>query len=790
MGRSQRTFVLSLFAGGLVLVVSVFGFVGMLGRPDIPWDELAQQTGIPAEALAGAALRVDGFPVVDRDADFKFVAARHRVGDAIDFVFAKNGGEVAARAALEAHYAGEGYPLVFFLTGAFGFLVGFAVYILRSGDRRAGYFYWLCVAFSAAVMISGEWYGVHGRPLAILPGVAFFFAYTMTPIAFLRFALTLAPRDHLPGGRVLFWLSILFGTFFSAGFAASILLPSVAFFRLKGYFQIFRVWFVILFVAGTALLARAFRTAPTHVRRDQIRWVLIGVLGGLGPFLFLYQLPRALGAATVLSEEAASAFFVVLPLALALAIFKYRLLDVPAFVNKSVVYALLTAVTVGVYMLAVEAMKPLFAVRTGTGRKWLSAGAAFVAALVFAPARAWIQKLVDRAFFRRGYSERRALRAFAERAGKAWSAGDVLAGFAATLAETLPVERTGAFVPSPGRAPAGAALRAGLDDKTVAALLAAPPGSPASPAPDRLERLGFEIALPLAVGEGAPNAWLFVGPKRSGLPFNGEDRTLLEALAAEAAEAFRRVRLQEEVVYERASREKAEELGRMKTEFISAVSHELKTPMTSLRSISELLKSGKVADPDRRERLLELMAGECGRLGRYLHNVLDFGRIEQDVQSYDIRETDLVPVVAEVVEIVRPAAAEEGLALDVALPAGPVPVEADADAVRQAVLNLVDNAVKYAAVPKRVAVRLTATAAEAEIAVSDNGIGVAPAERDRLFDAFFRGAEARRLDPRGVGLGLMIVKHVMDAHGGEVAVAGEPGRGATFTLRFPRRRTA
>ncbi|NLH76076.1 MAG: HAMP domain-containing histidine kinase, partial [Acidobacteria bacterium] len=304
------------------------------------------------------------------------------------------------------------------------------------------------------------------------------------------------------------------------------------------------------------------------------------------------------------------------------------------------------------------------------------------------------------------------------------------------------------------------------------------------------ERLGFEIALPLAVGEGAPSAWLFVGPKRSGLPFTAEDRALVEALAAEAGEAFRRVRLQEEVVYERASREKAEELGRMKTEFISAVSHELKTPMTSLRSISELLKSGKVADPERRGRLLELMAGECGRLGRYLHNVLDFGRIEQDVKSYDIRETDLVPVVAGVVEIVRPAAAEEGLALDVALPGGPVPVEADADAVRQAVLNLVDNAVKYAAAPKRVAVRLTATPAGAEIAVSDNGIGVAPAERDRLFDAFFRGAEARRLDPRGVGLGLMIVKHVMDAHGGEIAVAGEPGRGATFTLRFPRRRAA
>ncbi len=128
--------------------------------------------------------------------------------------------------------------------------------------------------------------------------------------------------------------------------------------------------------------------------------------------------------------------------------------------------------------------------------------------------------------------------------------------------------------------------------------------------------------------------------------------------------------------------------------------------MTSLQSISELLKSGKVADTTQRVHLLDLMAGECNRLGRYLHNVLDFGRIEQDAKRYDIRETDLKPVVADVVEIVKWAVADEDLELAVDLPDGPVRVEADPDAVRQALLNLVDNAVKYGGKRKRVAVRL------------------------------------------------------------------------------------
>jgi two-component system phosphate regulon sensor histidine kinase PhoR len=280
---------------------------------------------------------------------------------------------------------------------------------------------------------------------------------------------------------------------------------------------------------------------------------------------------------------------------------------------------------------------------------------------------------------------------------------------------------------------------------------------------------------------------VLLGRKRSGLGLTEEDRSLLETLADELGAALRRVRLREEVVYERATREKLEELGRLKTEFISAVSHELRTPMTSLRSISELLKSNRIADPARREKLLELMAGECGRLGRYLSNVLDFGRIEQDAKRYEIRETDLGPVVADVVEMVRSGAGETGLELTVDLPGESVLIRADPDAIRQALHNLLDNAVKYGGEPKRVSVRLARVEGGAEITVSDNGIGLAAADRDRIFESFYRTPEAVRHDPKGVGLGLMIVKHIMDAHGGSVGIASEPGEGATFTLRFPER---
>jgi signal transduction histidine kinase len=183
------------------------------------------------------------------------------------------------------------------------------------------------------------------------------------------------------------------------------------------------------------------------------------------------------------------------------------------------------------------------------------------------------------------------------------------------------------------------------------------------------------------------------------------------------------------------------------------------------------------------------MAGECGRLGRFLHNVLDFGRIEQDVKLYEFRKTDIKPLIVQVAEIARSASAGEDLDLEVEMPEGPVLIEADLDSVCQALLNLVDNAIKYSAGRKRVAVRLAENDRHVEVSVSDQGIGIPAEDREKIFEAFFRSPAAVRHDPKGVGLGLKIVKHIMDAHGGSIAVEGGPGRGTTVTLKFPRRRS-
>ena len=802
MERRKASLYLSLLVGTLVLVISLIGFFNLRGRPEIPWSVLARTTGIPSKYLPGAVLRIDDFEILEPDFDFNFIEARHRIGDPVDFVFAKDGREQVVRERLVPYYANGAFPVIFLLTGVLSFIIGFGVFVLRTEDERARVFFWLCTVFSSAVLINGEWYGVQGRTSYLVIGALFLFGYALTPAFLLRFVLTLTSRGKVRWFSAVWGASLLFGGTFSAAFISSFLLPSIGINRINKYFVLFRLYFVALCVTAVVILIRSYRASASRERKNQIKWVFLGLAMGLGPFMLLYQLPRGFDLSPILGEEVASAFFVLLPFALAVTILKYKLMDVDLIIKRSIVYSFLTMITAGVYLASIEGLKRLFTQSSPLGRGWVPVGAAVIAAVVFAPARNKIQVLVDKAFYRREYSYRKAVLGFNAAAGKANGAGELLDLFENALAESLPVEKIGALILEPCDGPLGIALRRGLNDAAVS-LLALQPGSDNAWTKGKsievlkktdstmggiFADLGFEIVQPLPLGKGFPPGWIFVGSKKSGLKFTEEDQELIETLGVETAEALRRIRLQKEIVNERASREKSEELSRLKTEFISTVSHELRTPMTSLQGISQLLQSGKVADESRRERLLELMANECVRLGRFLNNVLDFGRIEQNAMSYVFRETDLKPLVADAAEIIRSAMGGEDLDLVIDMQEGRFCVDADADAVRRALLNLADNAIKYGFVRKRVALRLARNDGHIEVSVSDNGIGIPAGDREKIFGAFFRSPAAVRHDPKGVGLGLKIVKHIMDAHGGTIGIESEPGQGTTFTLKFPERR--
>ena len=230
---------------------------------------------------------------------------------------------------------------------------------------------------------------------------------------------------------------------------------------------------------------------------------------------------------------------------------------------------------------------------------------------------------------------------------------------------------------------------------------------------------------------------------------------------------------------------RARQLARMQADFVAHVSHQLKTPVSLLSAASETLGLDRVRSPEKLSQFLEIVRVEVKHLSSLVERILDFSRVSHGGRRYELEAVALVPLVSETVETFARAVAPVGFTIDVdATTARPV-VAADPMALEQALVNLLDNAVKYSGDARHIEVRVRATPTEAAIDVIDHGIGIGPAERDAVFDRFYRGAGAA-VNRQGFGLGLALVRELVAGQRGSVElVESEPGRGSTFRIRIP-----
>lgn len=218
-----------------------------------------------------------------------------------------------------------------------------------------------------------------------------------------------------------------------------------------------------------------------------------------------------------------------------------------------------------------------------------------------------------------------------------------------------------------------------------------------------------------------------------------------------------------------------------KTSFVSNVSHELKTPLTSIRLCAEMLSEDRAKDDAARARYLDVIAKESGRLARLVDNVLDFGRLEQNRRKYDLSDVDLCELVRGAVESQRSRVEAAGMALSVEVAAAPVMRHVDGDAVSQIVLNLIDNAVKYASDGKALDVLAQV---DGTIIVADRGPGVPKRDRERVFERFYRCDDSLAAKSSGSGLGLSIARRLAEGMGGSLVCTARAGGGAEFRLKF------
>jgi signal transduction histidine kinase len=226
-------------------------------------------------------------------------------------------------------------------------------------------------------------------------------------------------------------------------------------------------------------------------------------------------------------------------------------------------------------------------------------------------------------------------------------------------------------------------------------------------------------------------------------------------------------------------------LARLKSDFVSNVSHELRTPLSLIRLYAETLELGRISAPEKYQEYYQTIRKESERLTGLINNILDFSRIEAGRKEYDFRETDLKELVRNTLESYRYQIEQSGFTFEEQIDDKVPPLQVDRESIARSLLNLVNNALKYSQDRKYIGVSLYRQQSSVKLEVIDHGIGIPQEEQSKIFDKFYRVGDPLVHNTKGSGLGLSLVRHIVKAHGGEVAVDSEPGRGSRFIITLP-----
>jgi signal transduction histidine kinase len=226
-------------------------------------------------------------------------------------------------------------------------------------------------------------------------------------------------------------------------------------------------------------------------------------------------------------------------------------------------------------------------------------------------------------------------------------------------------------------------------------------------------------------------------------------------------------------------------LARLKSDFVSNVSHELRTPLALIRLYAETLELGRITTKEKKQEYYRIIRKESERLTALINNILDFSRIEAGRKEYEFRQTDIADLVRNTLDSYRYQIEQQGFAFEEQIDPDLPPVRVDREAIARALVNLVNNALKYSADEKFLGVKLYRTNGSVKLEVVDHGIGITRREQAKIFEKFYRTGDPLVHNTKGSGLGLSLVRHITQAHGGEIAVESTPGKGSKFTLSLP-----
>jgi len=801
-----------LFIDAILFLICVLGLISINQKAKLPFELTTQDSlltiQIPDSNPYGLStgdklILVDDIKVslVEKT---EFITDRKNIGEKILINAFTNSGQKHLSVVLQNYYS-TFYLINTVIVSLLFFIIGIFVLFKKPEVKASHVFHWASICLS--LMICSTWSNLNTFSFITkyFLRIALHISYAATPALFLHFTLVF-PRDNTYK-----WKKLLSINYFIA-FALAILniysfTYTLSFFNdnsIDNYlvtFNILRIYLIFCVILSISFFISALLKEKVKVERQQLKWVLFGFLIGPLSFVIFWVLPILFTGKALVPEEMVMILLCAIPITFAIAIIKYHLLDIDEVLNRSIVYGIVITILLILYSAAIGISVSSFHI---SDQSIVSAVAAVFLALLFQPIKTKVQRFVDKKFFRVRYNFRKELNRFTSQIKNYNDTNSLGEYLIREINNLIPVEKI-AF--------------SELDNKTGKLLISAQnnfdqiANKSLRIKPETLERKWFQVAAAKNKVEGEANistifqntlvrwninlvvpiksvnddlyGFIILGNKKSSLKFSTEDVDLLKDIGINAGSTIERIKLQEQLIREKLAAEKLEELNQQKSMFVSTVSHDLKTPLTSIKIFAEMLLENEKNLTDRSKNHLEIIEGETDRLTRLINNVLDFSKIEKGLKDYSFREIHFNKIVRNVIELMQYTIKMKGFVLETKLKEFDDLIYGDADAITEAIENIISNAIRFSKEKKEIKVSTYSKDGFVCVDVMDSGIGIDKLDIEKIFDPFFRAEDARSKKIDGTGLGLPIVKHIVDEHKGNILINSLLGQGSVFTLCFP-----
>ncbi len=801
-----------LIADVFIFIICIFGIINYWQKADVPFQIAEEQNNLILISNSSKnqilsndqkIVSIDGIRFNSREQLEVYLDGKS-INDTVSIEINSNGNQNILSVELVKFYSYI-YDFVALFVGLIFFSTGIFVLIRGKEKKIALIFHWCMVTTAMIILMTWGNFKNLGLFIGILTRTGFHFGYAFIPSVFLHFSFMFPFTNKSSFKNLLkvtYSLSITFAVSLSAIFifyANNISLSEIEIY-LKLY-DICSVFVIAVILYAIYIQLKNYNSTRLLSDRKKLRWIMLGYFIGPITYLFLWVIPQRFTSEGLIPEELVLLLISAVPITFGIAILKYHIMDTEIIIRRTIVYPITILILILIYISIFTLFLDLFNLPQSN---LTSVTSAIIIALLFHPIKENVKLFVNKKIFKVEYDYRTALNSFLFELKEINNINELTKKIIELLNELMPVEKAGFFSFNHSLNELSLLSNYNLtefenkifaydfksiikEDFPIFGIqdFVEPETNVQFGGSQIFNSLSVKLFCVVKSETGKISGLLALGEKKSKGRFSIEDIDLLNIISTKLGETIERINLQDELFIEKIEKEKLEKLNELKSFFVSSVYHDLKTPLTSIKMFAELLKTSKNISDDKKEQYLNIIEGESNRLSRLIENVLNYAKIEKGIKVYNFEEIEINSVVKEVIHSMEYLLKMQHFTFQTKLYDGELYIYADHDSIADAIINLITNSMKFSPDKKNIFISIAKENNYAVVSVEDVGIGISEEDKKNLFKPFIQSKRLTMAQSTGAGIGLTIVKNIMDAHKGKIEFKSTLGIGSIFSLFFP-----